>query len=385
MNMSFLKQFDKFSVVYENPARENVSADRVYELVSSKIALSEGVNEEFNDGFSFTKSRIRLVKRPAVLAAAVCAAVMAMGITVAAYYLSASDAFRGILNEQSPDGGIAPLSSMSPIVDATGSAVNQTVSSGGIDVTLRGVVGDGQSLKILLDVYDPSGRSLEDFRFGNIKMRTDDTLGELRYADDDTPPPYDIWLLSPKAQPGDGWGTSQSTGMNYEVIAEENGKAAFVIDVRVSNTEKESLIGKNLYLDLDYMYFDEAYWLDYKNSPDIISDGHWSFTAPLNFESLTRMININKNISLGGLDVFVKDIEVSPYNVTFSADLDSPAEIEAIPLNLADTKAVLIMKDGSVNGMKLKSSTTSPESLTVTFNIDVVIDPEQVETITIDN
>ena len=67
MNMSFLKQFNQIGAS-QSSAQEGIN-DRIYELVSKEIDFNEGFN--FSEGSSPAKSKIRLVKRPAVLAAAV--------------------------------------------------------------------------------------------------------------------------------------------------------------------------------------------------------------------------------------------------------------------------------------------------------------------------
>ena len=90
------------------------------------------------------------------------AAVMATAtLTVAAAVYGGSDAFRGILKVQDSAGDqAAPTSSAEPVLDRAGMILGNKTQSGGVEVSLRAVVGDERNIKLLVDILNPSGEPL---------------------------------------------------------------------------------------------------------------------------------------------------------------------------------------------------------------------------------
>ncbi len=405
MKIPFLKQFDKYSIVYENnPDIKEVSPDRIYELVSARI--------DINESFLFSKAagKPSAFRRFAVLPAVVAVIVMIMGITVVAYYLSVSDLFKDTLNELSPDGSIAPLSEMAPLVEKSGMLVNKTSSDGDIDITVHGVAGDGKSLKILLDIENTAGEplavKLDDgtystggIHFGRIKMRTEDTVEDEWLSgkpDGYLAHPFDIFLSVPELPEDGSFATIPMADINfdsYESIPEGN-KAAYLIDMAIPEADKDALIGKTLYLDLDYIVQTDKIMIEDTNLDCIVSDGSWSFEIPLGFENTIRSMEINKDININGINADSLSLEISPYIMTveFSVSESSISDIEDTygnAVNFNET-AEIVMKNGSKMQAELRSSRIdyqmensqiSAGILNTLFIFDAVIDPGQVETV----
>lgn len=188
--------------------------------------------------------RLRLVK-PLLIAALIATSLLA----AAAAYYSVSDAFRGVLSEQMSNGQSRPLSSMSPVVDRSGALLQDTARDQGMEVTVRGVVGDANTVKILIDILDPSGKPLaieqtdgtlaeSEISFGSIRMRTNETKG--------APSPFgmahsfDIHLSD---LPG---GSSASYGVIDDVPGDNRATIMFTME----QDAVEQLVGNTLYLTL---------------------------------------------------------------------------------------------------------------------------------------
>lgn len=90
----------------------------------------------------------------------VAAVLITATLAIAATWYGVSDAFRGILQERNSDGEPGPVASMSPLVDSAGKLLGDKAESGGIEVSLRAVVGDEKIIKLLVDVTDLSGNGL---------------------------------------------------------------------------------------------------------------------------------------------------------------------------------------------------------------------------------
>lgn len=132
-------------------------------------------------------------KRVAVAVAAVCAILL-----LAAGTIKVADLFRNILSEPGANGQPAPLASMAPVVNQTGALPGTSVTSGGVAVTVQGLVGDNNSLKVLLDVAGPEGRPLA--------LRQPDgtySQGEVRFGE--------VWLTP--ADPSDSFGFGMSSAV----------------------------------------------------------------------------------------------------------------------------------------------------------------------------
>lgn len=131
-------------------------------------------------------------KRVAVAVAAICALLL-----LAAGTIKVADLFRGILSESGADGQPAPLASMAPIVNQTGAMPGTSVTSGGVAVTVQGLVGDNNSLKVLLDVAGPEGQPL-------ALLQPDGTYsqGEVQFGE--------AWLTPADPSGGFGFGMSSA-------------------------------------------------------------------------------------------------------------------------------------------------------------------------------
>lgn len=403
MNKSHLKLFDKISAVYnETSASSGSDADRIYELVSQKI----DVNEEFSFGRNGSP---RVLRRPVMLAAAVCAVLIAMTITTVAYYMSVSDAFRETLREYADNGETVPISEMAPIVDKSGALIDQTSSSDGIDITLRAIVGDKNGIKILLDITDVSGTPLGVLRedgtysdkklyFGRIRMRSDETRDYFSSGIGQS----DIYLTDPGRSGSGGYGYSYVSGTGrvndfYSECIPDGNKAEYLLEVEIGAAEKDMLIGKTLYLELDYILQSQDGSIDfnYENSDNIVSDGYWTFEFTVNLENNARVFEISEDASLNGLSFHAGNFEISPYYMTFSLEMSNET-MEAIREkertdgvwgDFGENQASLTMKDGSVAWANLtgRGGYSAPHDninvMDFSFRLNAVIDPEQIETI----
>lgn len=207
-------------------------SNTLYPLVLQKAGLPQ-------------KGAVRRFPRALLVAALVGGALL---IAAAAYY-HVSDAFRGVLREQSPEGVSRPLSSMAPVVDRSGTLIQETDKDKGIEVTVRGVVGDANGFKILMDIVDPSGAPLAieqidgslsrgDIGFGSMKMRTEDAVDSADFFSGLNQ--YDIFLTT----------GSSSSSAGYEMLDNNSADNKVTMLLTVEQEAAEQLVGKTLHLTL---------------------------------------------------------------------------------------------------------------------------------------
>lgn len=152
LDAEFLGLYTQYET--DTPPQSRAEMDATLEAVLAKQAgvipfEKTTVRQKPRRAAFFTRRRVL------VAAAALCAVLL-----MAAGVMKVADLFRDILREQGPDGAPAPISSMAPIVNQTGTLPNASVTSGGVTVTAQGLVGDNQSLKVLLEVAGPEGQPL---------------------------------------------------------------------------------------------------------------------------------------------------------------------------------------------------------------------------------
>ncbi|MCL1823057.1 MAG: hypothetical protein FWG44_02530 [Oscillospiraceae bacterium] len=256
MTKSFLKQLSNLS---ENITPETAETDKIYALVHNQT-----------DGFKSPKAKDRKVLRSPVILIAIISALI-LGGTATAYYYSrgASEIFNDVLKESASDGEAIPLSPDSPlaeIVDKSGIVLEESVIVEGVEVTLKGVVGAGSELKILIDIEDLSGKPLAllnddgslsenplDFKIA--KIRTNETLDYVNYL---TEVPEitargsfgDVVLTLPNEDISeDGWVRNPWHNLWSEIIkSDAPNKAAMLLNLSLDGESIEDFMGENMYL-----------------------------------------------------------------------------------------------------------------------------------------
>lgn len=135
--------------------------DRFYDLYEKHKTLLEPESSLINPmityrnvlkkaGLAQTRNPRKRVSRVLLIAAVLAVS----ALTVAAAVYRASDAFRGVLRVH------GNASSTDEMINRTGQVINETSKSGTVDMSLRAAVGDGRTLKVLVDVADRSGKGL---------------------------------------------------------------------------------------------------------------------------------------------------------------------------------------------------------------------------------
>ena len=186
-----------------------------------------------------SKKRSGMRFKVILIAAAVSMSMAA--VTAAAINRSVSNTFKDVLVEEDASGEKIPISSMSPIVDKSGIVIEQTVVDG-LEITVRGVVGDSDNFKILIDICDPAGEPIvlkqPDGSFSNGFIR----FGKASLSDPNakTKVPFGV----------DGWVEDSSGNLcrGEEVISISEDKSRITMLIMGSG---ENLIGKTLNLELN--------------------------------------------------------------------------------------------------------------------------------------
>lgn len=148
-------------------------------------------------------------------------------------------------------------------MDKSGIAIGESVIIENFEVTLRGVVGAGSELKILIDIEDLNGNPLTLFNddgtvsenpldFRSIKLRSKETLNEeplfpicdsLNYDVILSPVPYDENAM--------GWVQYPQNDLRSDIIDNNNGKATVLMSVSLDSDSIEDFMGETLYLTLN--------------------------------------------------------------------------------------------------------------------------------------
>lgn len=134
-----------------------------------------------------------------------------------------------------------------------------------------------------------------------------------------------------------------------------------------------------------------------------LADGEWNFDVTLDYENLTRAASLEKSITWNGHEIYAKAIEVSPYIVQFN--FEASPEVKDAILGAANPQVVeyteagelqsgsytvtIKMKDGTeiiAASSAARASASAPFEkyfAALTYNLDVVINPADVESITL--
>jgi hypothetical protein len=244
MKNSFLRQLDNLS---ENITAEDTDYSAIYAAVHNQT-----------DGFDRVPKSKRGFRFYIVLSSLITAIIL--GGTAAAYYLTrASDVFGDALD-------IPADSPAARIVDRSGAVVEETVVVDGIEVAVRGVVGAGSELKILIDIEDLSGNPLaltnsdgtlseNPLWFGKTKLRSDETRDYVCYFDE-TPGFWrgghnaDVALTIPDIN-ADGWLPLPQHEMRTDIIKSETpDKATILMSISLDGESIQDYMGESLYLSI---------------------------------------------------------------------------------------------------------------------------------------
>ncbi|MCL2020286.1 MAG: hypothetical protein FWG70_11120 [Oscillospiraceae bacterium] len=246
---SFLQLLDNLS---SDITPENADNGRIYAIVYNQ---TNGLKPPVKNQTRFKPS----------LALSVLIGLAVLVITSAAYYYaSVSNIFDNVFKEAAPNGQIVPLSTDSPlaeVVERSGAVLYESVVVDGVEVALRGVVGAGSELKILIDIEDLSGKPLTLYNadgtqsenplyFSTLRIRTNETLDYVnllegsRFLWDDiilTAPEHNETVMTFKAHPRH---KSQSEVIKSDVPH----KATILLSISLDGESIEDFMDENLYL-----------------------------------------------------------------------------------------------------------------------------------------
>ncbi|MCL1866422.1 MAG: hypothetical protein FWF82_03325 [Oscillospiraceae bacterium] len=369
MKKLFSRQLDNLS---DNIPSADADLDGIYARVHNQTG---GLQTE-------SMRKRRSLRSHVVLAVIISTTVL--GGTAAAYRLArnVSDVFEeaGALNEINSSGETVPLSPDSPlkeIIDKSGTVVDEVIVADGIEVAVRGVVGAGSNIKILVDVEDLSGNPLSLYNddgtvstnpleYRVAKLRSKETLGYETLSEAAKGYRfgglYDIVLTNPElnwTQPDENLNefvfiSSPNHSMNSQDIKwlrgdeSEPHKATLLLNVKLDGKTIEDYMGESLYLtitDIVQMVklngtdteadlvgiigeFNNCKESDFRKSGGSTNDMvNWKYDYELNRDS-------GKEIPLTALN------SIKDYTVTNAAIRNGVFHLRGRILNYADTGEV---------------------------------------------
>lgn len=138
--------------IFNLPEDINIEASPMTEEEIQKIYSIE-LSKISNKNKHTKKSSIRIL---------LIASILTFGaMTVFASYSKISNIFAGVFKEKNVNGEIVSIEKNIPVIEKAGAIIDKSISANGLDVSIRGVVGDDDTVYLMIDVVDPSGNPLK--------------------------------------------------------------------------------------------------------------------------------------------------------------------------------------------------------------------------------
>lgn len=138
--------------IFNLPDDINIEASPMTEEEIQKIYSIE-LSKISNKNKHTKKSSIRIL---------LIASILTFGaMTVFASYSKISNIFAGVFKERNVSGEIVSIEKNIPVIEKAGAIIDKSISANGLDVSIRGVVGDDDTVYLMIDVVDPSGNPLK--------------------------------------------------------------------------------------------------------------------------------------------------------------------------------------------------------------------------------
>lgn len=169
-------------------------------------------------------------------------------------------------------------------------AVNQTVSSGGVEVTVKQVIGDSSLVYVLLEAAAPEGVVFDRARY---------QFGEQEFD------------------------AGQSFSNSNIRVVEEKGRKNDRINLVLAVMTKQALKGKTAHLKLKDLQAADAF----PGAFESVASGEWEFTFPLDFQQYSDTKAVEIPIQMAGYPAEIKDVSVSPISVSLRIQSSFAREI----------------------------------------------------------
>lgn len=138
--------------IFNLPEDINIEASPMTEEEIQKIYSIE-LSKISNKNKHTKKSSIRIL---------LIASILTFGaMTVFASYSKISNIFAGVFKERNVSGEIVSIEKNISVIEKAGAIIDKSISANGLDVSIRGVVGDDDTVYLMIDVVDPSGNPLK--------------------------------------------------------------------------------------------------------------------------------------------------------------------------------------------------------------------------------
>lgn len=140
--------------IFNLPDEINIESSPMTEEEIQKIySIELGKISNKNKNKHTKKSSIRIL---------LIASILTFGaMTVFAAYSRISNIFAGVFKERNVSGEIVSIEKNISVIEEAGAVINESINANGLDVSIRGVVGDNDTVYLMIDVVDPSGKPLK--------------------------------------------------------------------------------------------------------------------------------------------------------------------------------------------------------------------------------
>ncbi|MDO4274282.1 MAG: DUF4179 domain-containing protein [Eubacteriales bacterium] len=259
---------------------------------------------EFHDRFERTLRTIEMAKRPKrtvrfrvlAVAAAICALCTASVAADAVFHWS--DA---LLERFQPSQEQQQKMADSGNIQGVG----QTVTQNGVTVTLEQAVMDKARLYMLFTVETPEDISLDE-------------TAEFENGLDVTLDGKDIMEAA-----GDVSGGGNGSFVDEKLLGGQSPHKRFY-EISYNIMDGFDFSGKTVGVTLENLALGGV-----KASPgEVVTEGKWEFTWHTGEIQKGKVFEINKTYDLGGYDILVKNVEITPLSYTISADLNDALKVE---------------------------------------------------------